>query len=111
MSSSDWLDVRGWTESLIGWSMDKTHDTLPSEDIDLQFTISRPSWFLDEPIVLGSEINLQSGFAEIQPSLEMFFVSTIMCTVVFATMMLTLMVVPYIERKFIGQRFWVFSLL
>ena len=103
MASSDWLDVRGWTESLIGWSMDKTHDILPSNDIDLEFSITRPRWFLEEPIVIGSEINLQSGFADIQPSLEAFFVSTIMCTIVFATMMLTLMVVPYIERKFIGR--------
>jgi hypothetical protein len=73
--------------------MDKTHDILPSSDIDLEFSITRPRWFLEEPIVIGSEINLQSGFADIQPSLEAFFVSTIMCTVVFATMMLTLMVV------------------
>ena len=86
-----------------GWSMDKTHDILPSNDIDLEFSITRPRWFLEEPIVIGSEINLQSGFADIQPSLEAFFVSTIMCTIVFATMMLTLMVVPYIERKFIGR--------
>ena len=103
MASSDWLNVRGWTESLIGWSMDTTHDLLPSNDIDLQFSITRPRWFLEQPIVIGSEINLQSGFADIQPSLELFFVSTIMCTVVFTTMMLTLMVVPYIERKFIGR--------
>jgi len=72
MASSDWLDVRGWTESLVGWSMDKTHDVLPSSDIDLEFSITRPRWFLDEPIVIGSEINLQSGFADIQPSLEAF---------------------------------------
>ena len=103
MASSDWLNVRGWTESLVGWSMDLTHDVLPSNDIDLEFSITRPRWFLEEPIVIGSEINLQSGFAGIQPSLEAFFISTIMCTVVFATMMLTLMVVPYIERKFIGR--------
>jgi len=23
MASSDWLNVRGWTESLVGWSMDQ----------------------------------------------------------------------------------------
>ena len=80
MASSDWLDVRGWTESLVGWSMDTTHDVLPSSDIDLEFSITRPRWFLEEPIVFGSEINLQSGFADIQPSSEAFFVSTIMCT-------------------------------
>jgi len=73
MASSDWLDIRGWTESIIGWSMDKTHDILPSSDIDLEFSITRPRWFLEEPIVIGSEINLQSGFADIQPSLEAFF--------------------------------------
>ena len=67
MASSDWLDVRGWTESFIGWSMDKTHDVLPSNDIDLEFSITRPRWFLEEPIVIGSEINLQSGFADGRP--------------------------------------------
>ena len=30
MTSSDWLDIRGWSESIIGWSMDTTHDFLPN---------------------------------------------------------------------------------
>ncbi len=77
LASSDWLNIRGWTESIIGWSMDATHDLLPS--------------------------SMQSEFATIQPALESFFIATIMCTVVFAVMMLTLMVVPYIERKFIAR--------
>lgn len=77
MASSDWLNIRGWTESIIGWSMDTTHDLLPE--------------------------SVQAEFASIQPALELFFIATIMCTVVFAVMMLTLMVVPYIERKFIGR--------
>ena len=77
MTSSDWLDIRGWSESIIGWSMDTTHDLLPN--------------------------SIQNDFAQIQPALESFFLATVMCTVVFAIMMLTLMVVPYIERKFIGR--------
>ena len=35
MASSDWLDIRGWMESLVSWSMDLTHDLLPSSDIGL----------------------------------------------------------------------------
>ena len=45
MASSDWLNVRGWTESLVGWSMDQTHDILPSNDIDLEFSITRQDGF------------------------------------------------------------------
>ena len=33
--TSDWLDVRGWMESIVGWSMDQVHDLLPSSDIGL----------------------------------------------------------------------------
>ena len=40
MATSDWLDLRGWIGSLVGWSMDNVHDILPSEDLDLQVTIS-----------------------------------------------------------------------
>ena len=47
MTSSDWLDIRGWSESIIGWSMDTTHDLLPN--------------------------SIQNDFAEIQPALESFF--------------------------------------
>jgi hypothetical protein len=57
--------------------MDTTHDLLPE--------------------------SIQTDFATIQPALESFFIATIMCTVVFTVMMLTLMVVPYIERKFIAR--------
>ena len=34
MATSDWLDLRGWIEGLVGWSMDNVHDALPSDDID-----------------------------------------------------------------------------
>ena len=88
MTSSDWLDLRGWFESSIGWSMDQTHDLLPDSDYSLG--------------PLGS-VNPQSGFASIQPALEAFFHATIMCTVVFTTLMLTMLAIPYIERKFIGR--------
>jgi len=88
MASSDWLDIRGWMESLVSWSMDLTHDLLPSSDIGLG--------------PLGT-LNIQEEFASVQSSLEMFIFTTIMCTVVFGTMMITLMVVPYIERKFIAR--------
>ena len=86
--TSDWLDVRGWMESIVGWLMDQVHDLLPSSEIGLG--------------PLGS-VNLQGEFASIQGALETFLFTTIMCTIVFATMMLTLMVVPYIERKFIAR--------
>ena len=86
--TSDWLDIRGWMESIVGWSMDQVHDLLPSSEIGLG--------------PLGS-VNLQGEFASIQGALETFIFTTIMCTIVFATMMLTLMVVPYIERKFIAR--------
>ena len=86
--TSDWLDVRGWMESIVGWSMEQVHDLLPSSEIGLG--------------PLGS-VNLQGEFASIQGALETFLFTTIMCTIVFATMMLTLMVVPYIERKFIAR--------
>ena len=88
MASSDWLDIRGWMDSIIGWSLDKTHQILPSSDIGLG--------------PLGS-INIQDGFSSIQSALHIFIFTSVMCTVVFATMMITLIVVPYIERKFIGR--------
>lgn len=88
MASSDWLDIRGWVDSLVSWSMDSTHDILPSSGVNLG------------PLGI---INIQNEFASIQSPLETFFFTTIMCTIVFATMMLTLMVVPYIERKFIAR--------
>ena len=81
MSSSDWLDLRGWTEKLVGWSMDTVHDVLPSGDIDLQATISLPKGIWPKDIVIGPVLNLQQGFAEIQPALEAFFVATLVCTV------------------------------
>ena len=88
MASSDWLDIRGWMDSIIGWSLDKTHQILPSSDIGLG--------------PLGT-INIQDGFSSIQSALHIFIFTSVMCTVVFATMMITLIVVPYIERKFIGR--------
>ena len=103
MSSSDWLDLRGWTEKLVGWSMDTVHDVLPSGDIDLQATISLPKGIWPKDIVIGPVLNLQQGFAEIQPALEAFFVATLVCTVVFTTVMITILPIPYIERKFIGR--------
>ena len=81
--TSDWLDVRGWMESIVGWSMDQVHDLLLS-DIGLG--------------PLGS-VNLQEGSIQ---SPQDFLFTTIMCTIVFATMMLTLMVVPYVN-KFIAN--------
>ena len=51
---------------------------------------------------LGS-VNLQGVPCKHSGCLETFLFTTIMCTIVFATMMLTLMVVPYIERKFIAR--------
>ena len=56
MTSSDWLDIRGWSESIIGWSMDTTHNLLPN--------------------------SIQNDFAQIQPALESFFLATVMCTAV-----------------------------
>lgn len=88
MASSDWLNIRGWMDSIIGWTLDKTHNLMPSSDIGLG--------------PLGS-INLQETFSSIQPGLHLFIFTSVMCTVVFATMMITLIVVPYIERKFIGR--------
>lgn len=88
MASSDWLDIRGWMDSIVGWSMDSVHDILPSTDIGLG--------------PLGT-LNLQAEFASVQSPLETLIFTTIMCTVVFGIMMLTLMVVPYIERKFIAR--------
>ena len=88
MASSDWLDIRGWVDSIVSWSMDQTHDILPSNEVNLG------------PLGI---VNIQNEFASIQSPLETFFFTTIMCTIVFATMMLTLMVVPYIERKFIAR--------
>ena len=83
MASSDWLDVNGWLQSIVGWSMDQTHDLLPNEEYGLG------------PI--GS-VNPQSGFSSIQPALEAFFHASIMCTVVFTTLMITMLAIPYILR-------------
>ena len=88
MASSDWLDIRGWMDSIVGWSMDSVHDILPSTDIGLG--------------PLGT-LNIQAEFASVQSPLETLIFTTIMCTVVFGILMLTLMVVPYIERKFIAR--------
>ena len=69
--TSDWLDIRGWMESIVGWSMDQVHDLLPSSEIGLG--------------PLGS-VNLQGEFASIQGALETFIFTTIMCTIVVAIM-------------------------
>ena len=53
MTSSDWLDLRGWVERFVGWSMDGLHDALPSGDIDLQATISLPRGIWPTDIVIG----------------------------------------------------------
>ena len=103
MASSDWLNLRGWIEGLVGWSMDNVHDILPSGDKDLSVTINLPAGIWPNPIVLGPVINFQEEFAEMQPALEALFSSTMICTVVFTTLMLTMLPIPYIERKFIGR--------
>ena len=103
MATSDWLNLRGWIEGLVGWSMDNFHDALPSGDIDATVTISLPTGIWPEDIVLGRVFNLQDGFGQIQPALEGLFSATMICTVVFTTMMLTMLPIPYIERKFIGR--------
>ncbi len=103
MATRDWLDLRGWVERLVGWSMDNVHDTLPSKDLDLTITISPPEGIWPEDIVLGTVVNLQDGFGDMQPALEGLFSATMICTVVFTTMMLTMLPIPYIERKFIGR--------
>mgnify|MGYP001220877492 FL=1 len=103
MASSDWLDIRGWIDAMVGWSMDNVHDILPSEDIDLQATISLPKGIWPTDIVVGPIFNLKQEFAEIQPALESFFSATLVCTVVFTTLMMTMLPIPYIERKFIGR--------
>lgn len=103
MATSDWLDLRGWIEGLVGWSMDNVHDALPSNDIDATVTISLPTGIWPEDIILGRVFNVQDGFGQIQPALEGFFAATMICTVVFTTMMLTMLPIPYIERKFIGR--------
>ena len=103
MATSDWLDLRGWIEGLVGWSMDNVHDALPSDDIDATVTISLPTGIWPEDIILGRVFNVQDGFGQIQPALEGFFAATMICTVVFTTMMLTMLPIPYIERKFIGR--------
>ena len=95
MTSSDWLDVAGWSESFSNWSMDNVHDVLPSGDIDMQVTIPS-TWAWPEPITMGPIFNMQSGFASIQPALESFMHATIMCTVVFGMMMTTMLAIPYI---------------
>ncbi|MEE3114080.1 MAG: NADH-quinone oxidoreductase subunit H, partial [Candidatus Thermoplasmatota archaeon] len=103
MPSSDWLDLRGWIEMLVGWSMDGLHDALPSGDIDLQATISLPRGIWPTDIVIGPIFDLQKEFAAMQPGLEAFFNATIVCTIVFTTLMITMLPIPYIERKFIGR--------
>ena len=103
MASSDWLNLRGWIEGLVGWSMDNVHDTLPSGERDLTITINLPTGIWPEPIVLGPVIDFQKEFGEMQPGLEALFSSTMICTVVFTTLMLTMLPIPYIERKFIGR--------
>ncbi len=103
MTSSDWLDLRGWVERFVGWSMDGLHDALPSGDIDLQATISLPRGIWPTDIVIGPIFDLQKEFAAMQPGLETFFNATIVCTIVFTTLMITMLPIPYIERKFIGR--------
>tara|TARA_B100000686_G_C16795180_1_gene981742 strand:+ start:2525 stop:4051 length:1527 start_codon:yes stop_codon:yes gene_type:complete len=83
--------------------MDNVHDLLPSEEIDLRLTISLPTGIWPEDIVLGPVLHLQEDFAAMQPSLEAFFSATMICTVVFTTLMMTMLPIPYIERKFIGR--------
>ena len=94
MATSDWLNLRGWIEGLVGWSMDNFHDALPSGDIDATVTISLPTGIWPEDIVLGRVFNLQDGFGQIQPALEGLFSATMICTVVFTTMMLTMLPTP-----------------
>ena len=84
MASSDWLDIRGWMDSIIGWSLDKTHQLLPSSDIGLG--------------PYGS-INLQDGFSSIQSALHIFIFTSVMCTVVFATMMITQLWFPTLKEN------------
>ena len=103
MPSSDWLDLRGWVERLVGWSMDGLHDALPSGDIDLQATISLPKGIWPQDIVIGPIFDLQKEFSAMQPGLEALFNATIVCTIVFTTLMITMLPIPYIERKFIGR--------
>ena len=55
MATSDWLDLRGWIEGLVGWSMDNVHDALPSDDIDATVTISLPTGIWPEDIILGPQ--------------------------------------------------------
>ena len=97
MTSNDWWDIGGWTESITSWSMDNVHDLMPSEDIDLQVTIPS-TWAWPNSITIGPIFNMQDGFASIQPALESFMNATIMCTVVFGMMMTTMLAIPYIER-------------
>ena len=88
MATGDWLDLRGWVEGLVGWSMDNVHDALPSNDLDLTLTISLPKGIWPEDILLGRVVNLQDGFADMQPALEGLFSATMICTVVFTTCLL-----------------------
>ena len=97
MATGDWLDLRGWVEGLVGWSMDNVHDALPSKDLDLTVTISPPKGIWPEDILLGRVVNLQDGFADMQPGLEGLFSATMICTVVFTTMMLTMLPIPYLS--------------
>ena len=70
MASSDWLDIRGWMDSIIGWSLDKTHQILLSSDIGLgPLNDQHPRWVL-----------LYTS------ALHIFIFTSVMCTVVFATM-------------------------
>ena len=64
MPSSDWLDLRGGVERLVGWSMDGLHDVLPSEDVDLQMTISLPEGIWPNDITVGPIFN-QIGRAHV----------------------------------------------
>ena len=56
--TSDWFDIRGWMESIVGWSMDQVHDLLPSSEFNLG--------------PLGS-INIQSEFASVQGALAVSY--------------------------------------
>ena len=103
MPSSDWLNLRGWIESGVGWSMDNVHDALPAGEVDLQATISLPTGIWPEDIHIGPIFSPREQFAAIQPALESFFTATMICTIVFTTLMLTILPIPYIERKFIGR--------
>ena len=94
MPSSDWLNLRGWIESGVGWSMDNVHDALPAGEVDLQATISLPTGIWPEDIHIGPIFSPREQFAAIQPALELFFTATMICTIVFTTLMLTILPIP-----------------